>query len=144
MCYLHNINIYYGFSMIVNVAAGILCNGQQILLTSRPLSKSYAGYWEFPGGKIEPGENKVEALIRELDEELGVKVVADNCKFFTTLLQEYDDKKVNLEIILVDKWDGELTACENQELYFHTLGEKIIKSPCLPTTTKILALLEQQ
>ena len=46
----------------------------QVLFAQRPLGKAYAGYWEFPGGKIESGESVIEALIREIDEELGIQV----------------------------------------------------------------------
>jgi 8-oxo-dGTP diphosphatase len=56
----------------VDVAVGVLMQGDQFLLTSRPEGKVYAGYWEFPGGKLEAGESVEQALRRELQEELGI------------------------------------------------------------------------
>jgi 8-oxo-dGTP diphosphatase len=59
----------------VDVAAGVLIDSNnRFLLTSRPVGKVYAGYWEFPGGKVEPGETDAQALARECAEELGVRV----------------------------------------------------------------------
>lgn len=129
---------------IVNVAVGVLRTGNQVLITSRPYPKSYSGYWEFPGGKIEENESIFEALIRELNEELGVIVKAKDCRFLTTILQHYEDKDINLSIVEVNKWSGELTSCEEQELHFHLLGEECQKSPLLPTTNKIFAILEHK
>ena len=65
-------------SKIVEVAGGVLlrANGQEFLLAQRPEGKVYAGYWEFPGGKVETGESVRDALIRELQEELGITVTA--------------------------------------------------------------------
>lgn len=129
---------------IVHVVAGVLRQNNQVLLTSRPLSKSYAGCWEFPGGKVELGESIIEALIRELKEEIGIKVLSCDCKIITTLLQEYSDKSINLEVIEVSNWTGTPIPCEEQELYFYNLGEVLNKSPLLPTTQRILDLLEKK
>jgi len=63
----------------VQVAVGVLIREDgAFLLTSRPSGKPYAGYWEFPGGKVEPGESSYQALCRELQEELGVEVKTAN------------------------------------------------------------------
>ena len=63
-------------SQIVEVAAAVMlrADGREFLLAQRPEGKVYAGYWEFPGGKVEPGETVRQALIRELQEELGITV----------------------------------------------------------------------
>lgn len=129
---------------IVDVAVGVLRKERQILITSRPSSKSYPGYWEFPGGKIEDGESVIDALIRELSEELGINVKASDCRPITTIVQHYEDKDINLSIIEVKKWSGELTSCEEQEFHFHTLGEECQKSPLLPSTSRVFAILEQK
>jgi 8-oxo-dGTP diphosphatase len=59
---------------VVDVAVGVLMQGEAFLLTSRPEGKVYAGYWEFPGGKLEAGESVEQALRRELQEELGITI----------------------------------------------------------------------
>src|SRR5450756_1776782 len=60
---------------VVEVAVGVLIRPDgDFLLTSRPAGKVYAGYWEFPGGKLEPGESALQALQRELHEELGIRI----------------------------------------------------------------------
>ena len=65
-------------STIVEVAAAVMlrAEGREFLLAQRPEGKVYAGYWEFPGGKLEAGETVRQALIRELQEELGITVTA--------------------------------------------------------------------
>jgi len=65
-------------SDIVEVAAAVMlrAGGSEFLLAQRPVGKVYAGYWEFPGGKVEPGESVRDALVRELQEELGITVTA--------------------------------------------------------------------
>lgn len=123
------------------MVAGVLRKGTQILLTSRPKSKSYADYWEFPGGKIEAGESILSALIRELNEELAIIVKEEDCKHLTTILQHYSEKDINLTVIEVSNWVGVPAPCEKQELYFYNLGEILDKSPLLPTTEKILDLI---
>lgn len=68
---------------MVEVAVGILLNAQnEALIDRRPEGKIYAGYWEFPGGKIEAGETPVEALVREFKEELGIDTSAEQWTFF--------------------------------------------------------------
>lgn len=129
---------------VVSVVAGVLRKDNQILLTSRPKSKPYANYWEFPGGKIEQAESIFEALIRELQEELGIVVKREDCRHLTTFVQHYTEKDINLTVIEVSNWSGTPIPCEEQELYFHNLGEVLDKTPLLPTTQKILNLLERK
>jgi 8-oxo-dGTP diphosphatase len=129
---------------VVFVVAGVLRKNNQILLTSRPKSKHYADYWEFPGGKIEPAESVMEALIRELKEELDILVKEEDCRRLTAFVQHYTEKDINLTVIEVNNWSGTLSPCEAQELYFYNLGEVLDKAPLLPTTQKILNLLEKK
>ncbi|SUO93310.1 (deoxy)nucleoside triphosphate pyrophosphohydrolase [Suttonella ornithocola] len=70
-------------SQPLSVAAGILMNAQQeVLIAERPQGKAYAGYWEFPGGKIETGESAVDALVREFQEELGIDTAEEHWQVF--------------------------------------------------------------
>jgi 8-oxo-dGTP diphosphatase len=93
-------------SGITRVAAAVIvrCDGR-VLLAQRPEGKAYAGYWEFPGGKLEPGETPAQALARELREELGLVVR----RAAPWLVQEYvyPHAHVELNFFRVFAWDGE-------------------------------------
>lgn len=84
----------------------------QILIAQRPVGKVAAGHWEFPGGKIEPGETPREALIRELREELGV--IVTGCRPLIRLRHAYSDRVVTLHCWLVDAFEGEPQGLEGQ------------------------------
>ena len=81
-------------------------DGSEFLLAQRPEGKVYAGYWEFPGGKVEPGETVREALVRELQEELGISVTA--CSPWLTRVFTYPHATVRLNFWRVTAWDGEI------------------------------------
>lgn len=123
----------------VHVAAGILIRPDRaFLLASRPEGKPMAGYWEFPGGKIEAGESALQALERELNEELGITVV----KAYPWLTQtfEYTHARVQLHFFHVVEWQGEPVAHEGQQLTWQHVGE-IDVSPVLPANAPILKWL---
>jgi len=125
---------------IVRVAAAVLLrpNGQ-VLLAQRPPGKPYEGYWEFPGGKLEPGESARAALDRELLEELGI-VVRDAAPWFAQEF-EYPHAHVELQFFRVYAWDGELTGHDGQAFAWQTPGSYDV-GPLLPANTRILAALE--
>lgn len=95
-------------SKIVEVAAAVMLRGQgrEFLLAQRPEGKVYAGYWEFPGGKVEPGETVRQALIRELQEELGITV--SECSPWLTRQFTYPHATVRLNFWRVTAWSGEI------------------------------------
>lgn len=126
---------------IVNVVVVVLCNGDKILLNSRPIGKPMAGYWEFPGGKIEESETFVDAAIRELNEELGIIILDNDCKHIDTIYQDYEHASVCLEIVKVNNWVGDISALENQEISWQIIGGCIDVEPLLPTTKKIIDIL---
>jgi 8-oxo-dGTP diphosphatase len=87
----------------VDVAVGVLIDGEgRFLLTSRPEGKVYAGYWEFPGGKLEPGETVEQALRRELHEELGITIGAGQP--WQVELVDYPHARVRLHFCKVFDW----------------------------------------
>lgn len=98
----------------IEVVAGILIDRHdQILITERLASASHmAGYWEFPGGKIERGEHEFDALQRELDEEIGIELIA--AKPFMKLSHDYPEKMVHLSFWTVSAWRGEPSSKEGQ------------------------------
>ena len=106
---------------IINVAVGILRKENKILITKRPEGKPYSGYWEFPGGKIESHESGVDALKRELREELGIHVL--HAEFWFQHSHTYPDKKVLLEMWQVFTYKGKPQSKEKQELRWVTLQE---------------------
>lgn len=101
--------------------AGILRRNGGFLAVRRPEGKVMAGYWEFPGGKIEPGETPEEALRRELEEELGVTATA--AAFWRTMTHTYAHGRVTLHVFFVDAFQGEPAPLENQELVWTTPAE---------------------
>ena len=85
---------------VVNVAAAVLLREDgMVLLASRPEGKGWAGWWEFPGGKIEEGETSFQALVREIDEELGVQVL--EAYPWLTRTFDYPEKTVKLHFFIV-------------------------------------------
>ncbi|MBP9742232.1 MAG: (deoxy)nucleoside triphosphate pyrophosphohydrolase [Burkholderiales bacterium] len=127
--------------VVIRAVAGVLKKDSWVLMASRPVGKSHAGSWEFPGGKLENGETAITALIRELHEEIGVIVDARHCNYLTFIQQDYSHTKVELDVVVVSHWTGEIVAVENQELSWQDLTKPCMISPLLPTTKKILNLL---
>lgn len=108
--------------MIVVVVAGALFNGAgEVLIAQRPPGRHLAGGWEFPGGKVAPGEDDAMALARELREELGIGVLAS--RPFMTLTHAYADRTVELRLRLVDVFQGEPRGLDGQALRWVPVGE---------------------
>ena len=126
---------------LVDVAVGVLmqANGQ-FLLTSRPEGKVYAGYWEFPGGKLEAGETVEEALRRELQEELGI--VIGQAEIWKTQMVDYPHALVRLHFCKVWDWQGELQMREAQSHAWQQLPVDVV--PVLPGTIPVLTWLAQE
>ena len=120
---------------IVDVAVGVLIDSAaRFLLTSRPPGKVYAGWWEFPGGKLERGESVVEALQRELHEELGIDAV-DIRPWHDTRV-DYAHARVRLHFCKVLAWRGEFEMRERQAMSWQSLPVTV--APVLPGTLPVL------
>jgi len=126
---------------IVEVAVGILFQDEgRFLLTSRPVGKPYAGYWEFPGGKLEGGETVEAALRRELYEEIGI--LTEAVERWRTELVDYPHALVRLHFCKVHRWTGDLQMRESQEYAWQTLPVQV--SPVLPGTMPVLNWIAEQ
>jgi len=126
---------------VVQVAVGVLVRGDgAFLLTSRPAGKPYAGYWEFPGGKLEAGENVRAALDRELHEELGVQVLSAHA--WHDEMVDYPHALVHLHFWLVSAWEGELRMLEGQTFSWQQLPVDL--EPILPGTIPVLAWFAEE
>jgi 8-oxo-dGTP diphosphatase len=126
---------------VVDVAVGVLLQADgQFLLTSRPDGKVYAGYWEFPGGKLEAGESVEQALRRELQEELGITIGA--AQAWKTQMVDYPHALVRLHFCKVWDWQGELQMREAQSHAWQSLPVAV--TPVLPGTVPVLAWLAEE
>jgi len=126
---------------VVDVAVGILLRPDGgFLLTSRPEGKVYAGYWEFPGGKLEAGESVEQALRRELHEELGIVIGA--VQPWKEQLVDYPHALVRLHFCKVHDWQGALQMREGQSFAWQQLPVQVV--PVLPGTVPVLQWFAQE
>jgi 8-oxo-dGTP diphosphatase len=126
---------------VVQVAVGVLVRADgAFLLTSRPVGKTYAGYWEFPGGKLEIGETVEQALRRELHEELGITV--QDCTRWKIERIDYPHALVELNFCKVSQWAGELQMLEAQSFAWQQLP--VVVTPVLPGTVPVLTWFAQE
>ncbi|MFD0982172.1 8-oxo-dGTP diphosphatase MutT [Tropicimonas aquimaris] len=97
-------------------AVALVDRDGRVLLAQRPEGKSMAGLWEFPGGKVEPGETPEAALIRELQEELGIDTWASCLAPLTFASHSYDSFHLLMPLFICRKWNGNPVSRENQAL----------------------------
>jgi 8-oxo-dGTP diphosphatase len=126
---------------VTQVAVGVLVRSDgAFLLTSRPQGKVYAGYWEFPGGKLEAGETVHQALARELYEELGIRIGSPQP--WKTEMVDYPHALVHLHFCKVFDWTGELQMREGQSHVWEQLP--VQAQPVLPGTVPVLTWFAQE
>ncbi|CAN0424857.1 unnamed protein product [Phaeothamnion confervicola] len=102
---------------ILLVAAAALTDAdRRVLIAQRPAGKSMAGLWEFPGGKVDPGETPEAALVRELREELGIEVCLECLAPYVFASHAYEKFHLLMPLFLCAKWEGEITPREGQEI----------------------------
>ena len=123
----------------IDVAVGILLkpNGD-VLLACRPEGKPYAGYWEFPGGKVEAGESVIDALKREFEEEIGVRIVS--AEPWCGVEHVYAHAHVRLHFYISRHWQGEPQSLEGQALAWQG---SLVVTPVLPATIPLLEWLDR-
>ncbi|MEM1390306.1 MAG: (deoxy)nucleoside triphosphate pyrophosphohydrolase [Pseudomonadota bacterium] len=102
--------------VVLVVAAAIFNEHRQVLLAKRPEGKKMAGLWEFPGGKIDPGESPEAALVRELYEELQIECEASDLKPITFASHSYEDFHLLMPLFSLHTWQGSLMPVEGQTL----------------------------
>lgn len=124
----------------VDVAVGILMrpNGD-VLLAQRPEGKPYAGYWEFPGGKVEPGEPVFAALQREFLEELGIEIKA--AEPWCGVEYIYPHAHVRLHFYISREWQGVPQSLEGQA--FAWQGRALDVAPLLPATVPLMRWIDE-
>lgn len=123
------------------VAAGILCDEEgRVLIAERLGDGPFHGLWEFPGGKIAANETALQALSRELQEELGV--VIGDCRPFLNLRHEYDDRVVSIEFFIVNEWKSKPVGLEGQALRW-VAKDCLRAQELLPADMPVVAALQQ-
>ena len=124
----------------IQVAAAVLRDpAGRVLVSQRLPGQHLAGLWEFPGGKIEPGEDASTALMRELEEELGIQ--AGPCRPLVSIRHDYPEKSVRLRLFEIHRWSGEAHGREGQALRWATLDE--LRELDMPAADRpLLRLLE--
>ena len=128
-------------NIILVVAAALLDPDNRILLAQRPEGKSMAGLWEFPGGKIEPGESPENALIRELGEELGIDITPACLAPFTVASHRYDDFHLMMPLYICRKWHGTITPREGQQIAW-VRANKLRSYQMPPADVPLIAMLQ--
>lgn len=102
--------------LVLVAAIALIDDTGRVLVAERPAGKSMAGLWEFPGGKIEPGERPEDCLVRECREELGIDIAPENLTPLTFASHGYDDFHLMMPVWRCSRWTGTPTGCEGQNL----------------------------
>ncbi len=102
--------------LLLVVAAALIDADGRVLIAQRPPGKQLAGLWEFPGGKVDPGERPEQSLIRELSEELGITVKEDCLAPLTFASHAYEDFHLLMPLYVCRRWEGFVQPREGQAL----------------------------
>lgn len=126
--------------LVLVAAVALIDPDGRVLLAQRPEGRSMAGLWEFPGGKIESGETPEAALIRELEEELGIGTWASCLAPLTFASHAYDDFHLLMPLFACRKWEGIPRAREHQVLRWVRVGD-LSSYPMPPADRPIIPIL---
>jgi len=130
-----------GLPIITVVAVALVDADNRVLLAQRPPGKAMAGLWEFPGGKLNPGETPEAALIRELEEELGVDVRASCLAPLTFASHAYETFHLLMPLYICRTWRGRLTAREGQKLAW-VAPQRLRDYPMPPADAPLIPMLQ--
>lgn len=125
---------------VLVAAVALIDKDGRVLLAQRPAGKSMAGLWEFPGGKVEAGETPEAALIRELDEELGIDTWSSCLAPLTFASHSYDDFHLLMPVFACRKWQGYPQGREGQALKWVT-AKKLSDYPMPPADLPLIPIL---
>ena len=124
------------------VACALSDDDGRVLLARRPADKPMPGLWEFPGGKMKPDETPEAAIIREMNEELGISI-RDKCLAPLTFVSyAYDDYHLLLLLFVCRKWEGEMTPMEGQELKWVRV-KRLRDYPLMPADEPFIPMLQE-
>ncbi len=126
--------------LLLVVAAALVDVDGRVLICQRPEGKQLAGLWEFPGGKVEAGETPEKALIRELNEELGIEVAPACLAPFVFASHGYDDAHLLMPLYLCRRWEGEVQRREHAALAW-VEPMKLASYPMPPADAPLVAYL---
>jgi len=126
--------------LVLVAAAALIDADGRILIAKRPHGKSLAGLWEFPGGKVDSGETPEQCLIRELNEELGIKVTQACLAPFVFTSHSYDSFHLLMPLYLCRRWEGFVTALEHEAIAW-VKPNKLSAYPMPPADAPLVAWL---
>jgi 8-oxo-dGTP diphosphatase len=126
--------------IVLVAACALIDSDHRILLAQRPAGKPMEGLWEFPGGKIEPGETPEATLIRELHEELGISVKADCLAPLSFASHDYESFHLLMPLYVCRRWEGFVTAKEGQALAW-VKAQKLRDYPMPPADLPLIPAL---
>ncbi|MEP7350559.1 MAG: (deoxy)nucleoside triphosphate pyrophosphohydrolase [Sphingorhabdus sp.] len=130
-------------TMLFVVAAALTNQVGEILLQKRPDDRPMAGLWEFPGGKVEAGESPESALVRELEEELGVVVDPSDLHPFAFASEPLDSRQLLLLLYICDRWQGDPMPLESPEIRWLKPADMHIL-PMPPADEPLVVALEKR
>ncbi len=126
--------------LLLVVAVALIDADHRVLVAQRPQGKQLGGLWEFPGGKVDPGERPEQALIRELREELGIEVKAPCLAPLTFASHAYEDFHLLMPLYACRRWEGSVVAREGQALkWLHP--RKLRELPMPPADAPLIPAL---
>lgn len=126
--------------IVAVVAAALVDEHSRVLIAKRPEGKTYADYWEFPGGKIESGETPEAALCREMQEELGIVIALDDLVPLTFVSHAYTEKHILLLMYIIREWQGDVKMLEHQAIAW-VQPDEILTYHFLPAGLPVIAPL---